>query len=213
MPLMIECDYCHKKYKSFPSRKSKTHYCCKLHMNLAHHHYRVCRNCRRKFRVNMTDVEHGEAIYCSKKCVAQSQSRKRQITCRVCGKQVMRKASQINLYAYCSKECFLKGVVNKVLITCRVCGKQKLRKAKDVCNNTYCSKECWLKFNREKRVTVTCPCGKQVSRTPSQVFKNNYCCKAHQNMYQLHTRKDGRWITNQSSPQATLLKATGSLIS
>jgi hypothetical protein len=181
--IILTCQQCEKKYKSYPCRKKHSHFCSKACFNESRRHYRICRFCRRKFRVEMTDVEQGKALFCSKKCRGLASQNGQVFTCP-CGKLIYRRPSQAKKHGYCSRACFLKYATKKRWVNCEVCGKRLLRKPSLILKHIYCSQKC-----RGIKVPVTCPCGKVIYRKRSQVSKHNYCSSKHFGLYYRRRKK------------------------
>ena len=103
-----------------------------------------CLFCNKEFTTKPSQIKQGRGKYCSKKCNNESQKRRIEKTCLVCGKIFYRRPSYSGPGNFCSNECKHKARITGQKRNCLVCGKEfftvpcQINEGK----GRFCSKKC-----------------------------------------------------------------------
>lgn len=72
---------------------------------------RTCKQCKKDFSLNQSQVDGGQGSFCSRKCMGLGQRKPLPVsTCQCCGKVFTHKHSNLHKRKYCSKACAGKAV-------------------------------------------------------------------------------------------------------
>lgn len=127
-----------------------------------------------------------------------------EITCELCGRKVMRPASELGRGRgrFCSVRCRAKWLgqhlSKQVEVTCEVCGAKIMRAAAKVkgSDHHYCSVECSGRSRRNMEKVRCAWCGRPMKRHPSRVaiYRRLFCSRACKGNYaRAYTSGENSW--------------------
>jgi len=110
---------------------------------------RKCKKCGQEFKSYPSQIEKGQALYCSNKCrySAIRRYRSKEVKCLYCGKKFYRAFSQLFKKTFCNDICknaYRKS--KKIYIECKICHKKfyiKANRLRIKYKAQYCSRKCY----------------------------------------------------------------------
>lgn len=144
---------------------------------------RTCKYCKKKFKIQKSQLKFGYGIFCSKKCFYENRKKEHRVTrkCQVCGKIFERRLSEVSQDRgkYCSRICTYKGMSSNIIRRCPVCGKQFKARLSEVKRGVrkYCSKKCFDKSRTTKIIKKCKNCRKEFFVQPHRLKNRRgiYC--------------------------------------
>ena len=173
--MILECNYCKKKFKRKPSEVSNVNYCsltcCKAGRKKFPSPLRSgknvpCNNCGAELYRCAWQLKAQKNFFCSLKCQGEwvsknligekaSNFRNATITrkCQVCEKDFIARKSESR--KYCSYKCKALGQQKRKKVVCKNCNKKFERAVGELrisqergCQHTFCSVKCYNKYSR-----------------------------------------------------------------
>lgn len=176
------CKNCGKEYNS---NKQNSKFCsieCRRKYNQLDYNCDFCGKPMVIYRNQYEKLLNGEKehLYCSKECVAKSQTKKILKICENCGSEYEIGQCFADIQKFCSKECY-KDYLSKhsksKTVICKQC-KNIFITTRD--NQQYCSYKCAEEAQQNRKTCKCETCGKTFERRKSEVDKNrhHYCSVA-----------------------------------
>lgn len=175
----FKCINCGKEYESY---KEHSKYCSldckKSYLNVDYN----CDYCNKQIVVPKSKyIKYKEGIhkniFCSKECLAKSQTKKVVKICENCGKEYDISNAFKNIQKFCSRDCYYDYIdrnSKKQIKICPICNKDFVT---NIESQIYCSTKCRGIHDRVRKKCICNLCGKEFERIASEVDKNtrHYC--------------------------------------